>query len=871
MDKQIKNSMIQNSSTRTVHKCMRSYLLNSLALLAIVLGNNSAQAQSNNSKPPYDRNLDSIWSKNTFIHTLSPDGQWVAFQEVFTRTSKVTVVNTETGTIVECGEGELFHFSEDSKWFASLSSKRTLTLLNLTRQKQLSFDNINSFIFSHEGTFLAINSSEQELRVIDLKNQETETFINVIGYKWSPSKNELFINQVDNENSKLIMYEVSLKQHKMLAQIYHGNLSNYNWSSNGNSFVFLEGNGENNKLHYNGNDMEHRILNIDRLQNTFPGYQISDRNIWVSSDDKYVFFYRKLITAEPLSTSRPEIWDTSDPWIYPRRKTYESFTLPYLLTLWDVSSNKIQSVGDENTPIVNFNPDHPFAIAYNPLVYEPEYKHYPDTDLTLTDFENGEKRVIAKKVSSEQGNFMFSPSGRFLTYFLDGHWWLYDTLLATNRNVTKDLQSPFHDKAMKLTKEGTPYGIGGWDSKEEHILIYDHYDIWLIGAESQYSNRMTSGSEKKIVYRILKEASSQMTSLQYTTSVSYDLSKGLLLTMNGDNLKSGLTHWQKNIGVVDLVFNDKMIEEGILSDNREFVVYKKSSYNQPPSVHSINLSNREDRMIYQSNPSLLDYDLGKHEFLYYLNEEGKRMKSVLVYPSQYDQKKTYPMITWIYEDNSCQIKYFAPPSEHGPIGFNMLDYSLNGYFILLPDIDFTLGAPGESALASTMVAVKIALKNPSVDGKSLGLMGHSMGGYESAFIVTQTNLFAAAVAGAAVTDLVSSYHNVAWDWETNQMWRSEHQQFRMGTSFYENKQAYVKNSALTHVESLNTPLLLWSGKNDGNINWTQSIYMHMAMKRLQKPGKLLLFENEGHFLINPKNQASLSLILKEWFDTHLKK
>ena len=92
----------------------------------------------------------------------------------------------------------------------------------------------------------------------------------------------------------------------------------------------------------------------------------------------------------------------------------------------------------------------------------------------------------------------------------------------------------------------------------------------------------------------------------------------------------------------------------------------------------------------------------------------------------------------------------------------------------------------------------------------------------------------------------------------------------MGGSFYDLKKQYYRNSPLHNVEKLDTPLLLWVGKNDYNVNWYQSIYMFMAMKRLNKEGKLLLFNDEGHSMIKPDNKEKLSEEVFSWFNHYLK-
>ncbi|WP_163411247.1 alpha/beta hydrolase family protein [Flavobacterium ajazii] len=267
----------------------------------------------------------------------------------------------------------------------------------------------------------------------------------------------------------------------------------------------------------------------------------------------------------------------------------------------------------------------------------------------------------------------------------------------------------------------------------------------------------------------------------------------------------------------------------------------------------------------------MDYDLGQDQVVHYPGQDGDMQRGVLIYPANFQTGRKYPMIVYIYEQTAEFVNSYNSPTQYSYTGFNILNFVTKDYFVLLPDIVYRQQNPGYSALQSVRAAVSEVLKNKSVDKNRIGLIGHSFGGYETAYITTQSNIFAAAVAGAPVTDLVSWYHDVAWDWKRDQMWRIESQQYRMGASFYDLKEQYNKNSPLYNVQQLNTPLLLWAGKEDYNVNWSQSIYMHMAMKRLHKKGKLLLFKNEGHNIMNPDNQELLSKEIEEWFDTFCKK
>ncbi len=314
---------------------------------------------------------------------------------------------------------------------------------------------------------------------------------------------------------------------------------------------------------------------------------------------------------------------------------------------------------------------------------------------------------------------------------------------------------------------------------------------------------------------------------------------------------------------------DAEINQIYSDSNKNKLYYRKAKYNESPSIHELS-TNHTTRLVYQSNSKISEYDLGFSKNINYTSINGNVMNGALLYPSQYDSTKTYPMVVYIYENISKKVNDFVIPTLYSKDGFNILNYITKGYFVLLPDIEYKIGNPGSSALVSVENAVKKAVELSTIDQKRIGLIGHSFGGYETAFIATQSKLFRTAIAGAAVTDLVSFYHDISVSFSTNQLWRLESFQFRMGDSFYNLKDQYYKNSPLYHVEKLKIPLLLWTGKKDTNINANQSTYLFMAMNRLRKEGEMLLFDDEEHTLTKKQNQVFLSNSILNWFDTYLK-
>jgi dipeptidyl aminopeptidase/acylaminoacyl peptidase len=167
-------------------------------------------------------------------------------------------------------------------------------------------------------------------------------------------------------------------------------------------------------------------------------------------------------------------------------------------------------------------------------------------------------------------------------------------------------------------------------------------------------------------------------------------------------------------------------------------------------------------------------------------------------------------------------------------------------------------------------AVKKVIELNVADEKHVGLMGHSFGGYESSFIITQTDLFAAAIASGAITDLVSFYYTINKGNGRPDMWRFKNEEWNMGGTPYEIPKAYYDNSPINFVQNVQTPVLLWSGKNDYQVDTHQSLEFFLALRRAGKKSLMLLYPDEGHALINPEIQKDLSLRTLQWFDHFLK-
>ena len=123
------------------------------------------------------------------------------------------------------------------------------------------------------------------------------------------------------------------------------------------------------------------------------------------------------------------------------------------------------------------------------------------------------------------------------------------------------------------------------------------------------------------------------------------------------------------------------------------------------------------------------------------------MQAALYKPENFDPQKKYPMMIYIYERLTQNVHNFVRPAPGTSI--NLAYYVSNGYLVLTPDIVYTTGHPGQSALKCVLPAIQAVVDKGFVNRDAIGIQGHSWGGYQTAYLVTQTNVFQGGGGGRA--------------------------------------------------------------------------------------------------------------------------
>ena len=265
---------------------------------------------------------------------------------------------------------------------------------------------------------------------------------------------------------------------------------------------------------------------------------------------------------------------------------------------------------------------------------------------------------------------------------------------------------------------------------------------------------------------------------------------------------------------------------------------------------------------------MADIAWGTDELISYRNADGVPLKALLYKPANFDPKKKYPMLVYLYERLTQNVHNFVEPRPTNVISPSY--YASNRYVVLEPDIAYKIGYPGQSALGCVLPAVQAVVDRGFVDEKAIGIQGHSWGGYQIAYMVTQTTRFRAAAPGAPVADMISAYDGIRWGQGIPRQFQYEKTQSRIGGSLWEYPMRYIENSPIFLVDRIKTPLLMIHNDADDAVPWYQGIEFYLALRRLEKEVYLFSYNGEPHNLRRRANQKDYTVRLQQFFDYYLK-
>ncbi len=594
-----------------------------------------------------------------------------------------------------------------------------------------------------------------------------------------------------------------------------------------------------------------------------------------SDDGKYLFYGR----AENLSRQDTtlledeivdvEIWTTDDPVLYTMQNVNKSKEEKRsYVQVYDTQLNQHKGICSPAWESAVFAPgrNSRFLIVSNEKPYEKEVTWMGNSrrDLAKVDLLTGAVIPIRKGI---QTNPHISPEGLFAYGYsdIDSTWWTYEFATSKFLLMPKKGLPKFYDELNDMPDYPNSYGSAGWVQGDQSLILYDRYDMWAwSGKENQAPVALTNGRENSIVYRYIRT--------DYDNNNMPVQTKWLVKATNDYDKSSGYTWFNPNGFQLDSMLNLMPLEftrSVKKARQADIYLYTKESFSVFPDLLVTSNQFETGHQISEANPQQKDYAWGSIQLYRWMDFDSVMRVGQLVLPPGYDTLRSYPTIVNFYERSSDDLHQHRTPAPHRST-INYSFYASRGYVIFNPDISYKVGKPGESAYQIVMSGVTSLVKNRIADPENLALQGHSWGAYQIAYIVTRTNMFKCAEAGAPVTNMTSAYTGIRDETGLPRLFQYERTQSRLGATLWQDPNLYIANSPQFKVDKIETPLLILHNDHDGHVPVEQGIELYLALRRLNKPAWLLNYRGEPHWPVKWENKKDFNIRMAQFFDHYLK-
>lgn len=847
-------------------------------------------------KRPLDIDAIESWKRITET-VVSPDGRWIAYKtEPWRGDSTVYLYSRDGRKRFERGCGKDIRITDDSQFLIFAIEPAYEQVRELKRQKTQDSDmpgDVLGIYAINSGTFESIEAIKNykvpgqwggwlayqdgpALNLRNLQSGQVHLWPSVTEYHFAArAKRLFFVSKEDEAGLYWYDFETDRTSPIMTGRNEYRQVS---VSEDGDTLAFLakrEGQSESEGFSlylWTGTGQAKEIVN-NHNQAIPENWRISEYGrISFSGNGQRVFFgiapIRPQRDPNILDDEFPgvDVWHGSEGLLHTVQLVDRDRELKRTYrTLYDLAGGRLVRIETadipESTLLDKGNADHVLLHSSKPYELESMWDpmHY---DVYLLNLNTGDRRAVMKDTRSRVEP---SPGGQYLMWFdySDYSYYTHHIASGKQRRITEPGVIRADTETNTTFDYNAPYGSAGWLQGDRAVLIYDRYDIWKVDPANRRApeNLTVNGRKAKTVYRLIR-FDDQADGLprgepQYVTGVNE-------VTRASGYYKCGL---KKPAVPKRLLGGEYRLSTPVKAADAKTVVYTKETFDTFPDLLVSDLTFQDSTRISDANPQQAEFLWGSAELYQWTSLDGRKLEGIVYKPEGFDPSRKYPMIVQFFHKSSDQLFYHRTPEFNR----SRIDYHYfvsNGYIVFNPDIHFDAGYIGESAYKSIMPGLTALVDEGFVDPKRIGAQGHSYSGYQIAYLVTRTNMFACVEAGAPVVDFFSAYGGIRWASGRNRAAQYEHDQTL--ATIWEAPLRFLENSPLFAMDKVTTPVLIMHNDNDGAVPWYQGIEYFIALRRMQKPVWLLNYNGEGHSLGKMQNRKDFQIRLSQFFAHYLK-
>ena len=575
-------------------------------------------------------------------------------------------------------------------------------------------------------------------------------------------------------------------------------------------------------------------------------------------------------TLVDFEHAKLDIWNYKDDYLQPMQlKTLKKdLQRNYLAVIYPKQANKFVQLEDEylrdSYLAENTNAEYVLATTDTAKRISLQWEGNTRKQAYLVSTRTGQRVAINPKASKSR--FQISPHGDYALWYDDATkaWFAYSVATRQTVNLTQKTGMFFADEENDSPSDPEPYGVAAWAKNDEAVLLYDRYDIWKINPRTSLATNFTAGlgRQQKLRFRYRLPVEKQ----------KFIEPNDVLLLLTQNDVDKTWGYYRKPLGSTKaperLAMAPMAYSNVEQAKNARRYIYTKSSVSQPADVY-VSADLQKETRLSTINAQQKNYNWLTAELVHWTTPRGHAATGVLYKPEDFDPNKKYPMVVYFYEKLSDGLYRYQAPAPT-PSKLDIMMFASNGYLVFTPDISYTVGEPGPSAVEFINSGVEALKQNSWVDAAHIGLQGQSWGGYQVAYLITQTPMYAAAWAGAPVVNMTSAYGGIRWESGMSRQFQYERTQSRIGGTLWEKPDLYIRNSPLFQLPKVQTPVVIMANDADGAVPWYQGIEMFTDLRRLGKPVWLLQYNGEAHNLMKRENRKDISIRELQFFDHYLK-
>ena len=886
------------------------YVLTTLLLLSVPL-----VSQAQDQKTALDHSVYEIWNR-IGARSISNDGAWALYSFSPERgDGTLHVRSLDESALYEIPRGASARFTDDSRFAifhiepaedsvraaekADVKDdempRDTLGILTLATGEVNRVPEVQSFrLPSEAGGFLAYRLEKTEadslgegsrLVLHNLTSGEDTTFTNAETYLFNSTGTKLaytYAGEDSLDTGVVLVSTGSFASDTLMSG--GGEYKSLEFDENGTQMAFLssreglEMDPPPHELYY-WNETDGGIDTLATLESEgIPaGWWISPDGAVSFSDNGSRVFFGTAPRPEPEEDEDEiheddrvvlDVWNWKDPLLQPMQlQQLNNENSRSYRAVVHLDSREIVQLAREDMPqvTVGADGDADIAMGTSNLPYRQQIswdwpRYY---DVYSVNVNDGSRQLLLEAIADVPS---LSPGAKYIT------WWDRNALAHMAMpaaggdaiNLTGGIDQQFHNQLHDWPYPPNDYGNAGWTADDAALLIYDHHDIWAVDPTMQMApQNVTDGMGRghNLRFRNVR--------LDFEEDVIGD--ELLLSAFNYETKASGF--YRDIVGgpgpPEQLIMMDRQFSTPAKADDADQLLFTRQSFTEYGDLWTSGMDLDDLRQVSHVNPQQYKYSWGTAGLVEWTSLDGIALQGMLFKPDGFDPGEKYPMMVYFYEKMSNGLHQYRFPSTASS-SISISFYVSRGYLVFVPDIPYKVGYPGESALNAVVPGVTSLVNSGFVDEDKIGVQGHSWGGYQIAYMITESDLFAAAEAGAPVSNMTSAYGGIRWASGMSRMFQYEKTQSRIGGSLWETPLRYIDNSPLFQADKINTPVLMLHNDDDGAVPWYQGIEFFVALRRLGKPVWMLNYNGEGHGLSKYANRRDFAIRMQQYFDHYLK-